>query len=318
MSSIKTDEVDASSSLASSEDDGVAMCYLCLGGGVDDEDGQPLRRDCACRGTDAGFVHFSCLTEYASSQSKQARTINEFRDPWETCPGCHQCYQNELGIDIATKFVSFVRRQYPRDTRMQLETLHVKLRALYSMFDVLQPVQKRELGVTANVLLSLIDRIMKEISRPLPRRYSEFEASAYYTHGQIALKEGTDESARRAVVHFENQLKVNEAVGDNEGIATAKGNIAYAKYFFEDGNTDELLTTYQELYELRVAELGDEHEHTIKSGKNYAIRLQKVDRGDEARELLTKLLATSRQVLGPHHNTTKEVESTQQHANTQG
>jgi hypothetical protein len=33
------------------------------------------------------------------------------------------------------------------------------------------------------------------------------------------------------------------------------------------------------------------------------------NRGVEARELLTKLLGTSKRVLGPHHNMTKEVES---------
>jgi len=33
--------------------------------------------------------------------------------------------------------------------------------------------------------------------------------------------------------------------------------------------------------------------------------------GGEARELLTELLATSKQVLGPHHNTTKEVAAEQ-------
>jgi len=109
----------------------------------------------------------------------------------------------------------------------------------------LQPVQKREAGVTANVLLSLIDRMKGDVSS-LPIRYSQIEAYAYNTHGRIALDEGTDESARRAVVHFGNELQVNKAVGDNEGIAAAKGNI---------------LTTYQELYDLRVAELGDEHEH---------------------------------------------------------
>jgi hypothetical protein len=66
------------------------------------------------------------------------------------------------------------------------------------MFDVLQPVQKRELGVTANVLLSLVDRIMKEISPPLPRRYSQMKAEAYNVNGRIALDEGSEESARRA------------------------------------------------------------------------------------------------------------------------
>jgi hypothetical protein len=61
------------------------------------------------------------------------------------------------------------------------------------------------------------------------------------------------------------------------------------------------------LYEIRVAEFGEENEYTIISGKNYAIDLHKAKRRGEAMELLTKLLATSKQVLGPHHNITKEV-----------
>ena len=38
--------------------------------GFIDDDGQPRRRDCACRGTDAGFVHFSCLMKYVEIKSK--------------------------------------------------------------------------------------------------------------------------------------------------------------------------------------------------------------------------------------------------------
>ena len=56
--------------------------------------------------------------------------MNEFRDLCTNCPSCHQEYQNELGIDIASKFVSFVRRQYPKDTQLQVESLDVKLGAL--------------------------------------------------------------------------------------------------------------------------------------------------------------------------------------------
>ena len=42
--------------------------------------------------------------------------------------------------------------------------------------------------------------------------YSFFEAvDADSIFGRSALKEGTKESARRAVVHFENQLEVSEA-----------------------------------------------------------------------------------------------------------
>jgi hypothetical protein len=289
-------------------DDNVAVCYLCLDGGADEAD-QPLRRDCACRGTDAGFVHLSCLAAYAETKSKQTNDMNEFRDPWLNCPSCHQEYQNEFRIDIATEFVLFVRQQYPRNTQMEVESLYVKLRALDNMFGRLQPMRMRETEDTATVLLSLIDRIKTDASLLL-RRYSLMEAFAFHVHGWIALAEGTEESARRAVTHFENQLEVNEAIGDAEGIATAKSNIAIAKSKYEDdNNNEELMKASQKLYELRVAKFGEDHEYTILAGKNYAIDLHKANRGDEARDLLTKLLATSKQVLGPHHNTTKDVES---------
>jgi hypothetical protein len=161
------DDGVATSSLASGEKE--AVCYLCLDGGADEAD--PLRRDCACRGTDARFVHLSCLTKYAAAKSIQALKTNQFREPWVICPSCHQDYQNELSIDIATNFVLFVLRQYPDDTQRQVESLDVKLSAFDSMFERLHPVQKKEAGVTANVLLSLIDRMKNE--SPLTRRCSQ-------------------------------------------------------------------------------------------------------------------------------------------------
>jgi hypothetical protein len=284
-----------------------AVCYFCLHA-VDDA-GQHVRRDCACRGTDAGFVHLACLTKYAAAKSNEAVDMNEFREPWTVCPGCHQFYQNDFAVDIASKFGSFVRRQYPDDTKRQVEALYLKLRALDNMFGRLQPVQKKEVGVTANVLLSLIGRMKADVS-PLPIRYSQFESTAYNAHGRIALDEETEESARRAVVHFEKSLQVCKAIGDDEGIAMSKNNIALAKSKCDDGNNnEELLKVSKELYELRIAEYGEEHKYTIRAGKNYAINLRKANRGEEARELLTKLLATSKQILGSHHNTTKEIES---------
>jgi hypothetical protein len=235
--------------------------------------------------------------------------MNQFVNPWLDCPSCHQEYQNEFAVDIANEFVSFVRRQYPRDTQKQVESLHAKLAALSSMFERLQPVQKREAGVIANLLLSLIDRIKGDVS-PLPIRYSQFMGFAYTTHGHIALDEGTEESARRAVTHFENQLAVNKAIGFARGIATAKINIAIAKSKYESGsNNEELLKASRELYELRIAELGEEHEDTIIAGRHYAFNLRNANHGDEASELLTKLLVMSKQVLGSDHKTTKKVEN---------
>ena len=100
------------------------------------------------------------------------------------------------------------------------------------------PVQKREYGVTANVLLSLIDRMKGDISS-LSRRYSQIEAHVYGVHGRIALNEGTEESARRAVVHFENELELNESIGFADGIVYASINIYIAKSKYEVGGNQE-------------------------------------------------------------------------------
>jgi hypothetical protein len=104
------------------------------------------------------------------------------------------------------------------------------------MFGRLQPVQNGEVGVTANVLISLIDRM--RVVAPLSIRFLSFEAYAYHAHGRIALYEGTDESARRSVAQFEKCLEVNEAIGDAGGIATAKTYIAYETSKYESGNNN--------------------------------------------------------------------------------
>ena len=48
---------------------------------------------------------------------------------------------------------------------------------------------------------------------------------------------------------------MNEAIGDDDGIATAKRNKALARSKYEGDNTVELLNANQELNELRVSEL---------------------------------------------------------------
>jgi hypothetical protein len=222
-------------------------------------------------------------------------------------------YQNELAIDIANKFVSFVREKYPKNTQSQVESLQVKLRALNSMLYRLRPVQKAEAGITANVLLSLIDRMKGHVlplPLPLQIRYSQFEANTHAIHGQIALYEGTEESARRAVVHFQRSLVKYESISFVEGVASAKSNIASAKSAYKgQRNNEELLRALHEVYEFSISEYGEKNEHTIHAGAAYAVQLQNCNRGDEGIELLMKLLATSKRVLGPDHITTKEIEA---------
>ncbi len=105
-----------------------ASCWICLHEDADDS-GQPIRRDCSCRG-DSGWVHLSCLIQYAETKSegwikKNGEMYwgtgmlaggvidNEARktDPWMVCPNCRQHYISQFSIDIIDGKVTFVKKR---------------------------------------------------------------------------------------------------------------------------------------------------------------------------------------------------------------
>lgn len=114
------------------------------------------------------------------------------------------------------------------------------------------------------------------------------------------------------MTRFQNKLKVCEAIDDYEVAATAKRNIAHAKSECNSGiNLEEAVKASKELYAKElydkcINKYGEEDDDTIiYAGKICAAQLRKANRGDEAIELLTKLLTTSIQVFGSDHNITK-------------
>jgi hypothetical protein len=142
----------------------------------------------------------------------------EFRKPWRVCPSCNQFYQNELAIDIASKFVSFVRRQYPRDQR-QVESLHTKLNALDSMFERLQ----------RNCKCAAISDWSYESSRTFDKALFR-NWSIHIQHSWLyCYRWGIGRECKEGGCPLCKSTGVNDAIGDAEGIATAKGNIAVAR-----------------------------------------------------------------------------------------
>jgi len=72
-----------------------------------------------------------------------------------------------------------------------------------------------------------------------PLLYTQMETHAYNSHGRMALNEGTEESTRRAVAHWQTSLELNDSIGNIEGIAAVKVQIAKAKSNYESGNNNE-------------------------------------------------------------------------------
>ncbi len=70
----------------------------------------------------------------------------------------------------------------------------------------------------------------------------------------------------------------------------------------------ERLKQLQTIYDIDINLYGDVSKCTIKFGMNLAISLWHTKCRIKAKILMTKLASTSKQVLGPEHNTTKLVE----------
>jgi len=293
-----------------------AACWMCFGEGPD-ESGQPLRRDCSCRGPSAGFVHVSCLVEYAESKSRQHddndSDLNEFVSPWRFCPTCCQPYENELATELATRFETFAENEYPNDPLKHLEALYLKLQSLRRRRRSLRPRQMEEAKSIPNKMLSVL-KDMKTSNHSLSLRAREAEARTYNSLGLFAFEEGTKQSLEKAMEHFETFRDISESIGSTLGVTYAETNLALAKSNYKKDNnasTEEC----QELYKRCVDAFGKGNPHSIQTGVNLAVSLRKANRTIEAQGLLKMISATSKQVHGPNHKLTKKAESVLQRCN---
>ena len=62
-------------------DDDDPCCFICLGG-TDEESGEPLTRECSCRGT-MGYVHRSCLVNYLEEKKKKRSILVKPLTVWK-------------------------------------------------------------------------------------------------------------------------------------------------------------------------------------------------------------------------------------------
>lgn len=66
-------------------------CWICAEGSSRTRSRSKLIRGCACRGTDAGFAHLSCLVQAAKHDE----------DCWDVCPTCKQDFTGDVRLGLA-------------------------------------------------------------------------------------------------------------------------------------------------------------------------------------------------------------------------
>jgi len=292
----------------------VPHCWICHEEDTN-ELGEPLRRDCSCRG-DSGFAHLSCLVEYAKHQTNHCdgRDFSILRTIWKECPCCNQPYQNELGVELATELVSYVEEQHPDNKGMLVTALNEKLMSLERMDkkNRCTPPIQQEAKYIANKTLSMFD-LMKAEENPLLNKVKHIEPKVYNCLGRVALEDGTKEGAQEALAHFEKYRDLSILLRLKESVAAAEYNISVAKEECDVSsmNIEKKVEQLQKVYYMQHKKHGEGAIYTLTSGASLASNLLKADRLVEAESLLLKLGEVSKRVHGADHSVTEKIYSVQ-------
>ena len=205
--------------------------------------------------------------------------------------------------------MAFVGRRYSRNTHTYVYLIalnvncinHVNSKGRYGQYQAKQ---------IAEEMLSIVKQYLNKSENRVKKDILTFGVSAMEILGNIALKEGTEESVKQAVKHFEMALHLISTFSLNGHYDTSgiKNIMAVAKSRYEKVNPEEKLIHARELYENRVKKYGQEDINTIRSGIVLARSLKYTRHGIEAERLVKKLIAVSKRVHGPDHAITKRAE----------
>ena len=306
---------------------GDVRCWICLDEGPD-ESGNGLVRDCSCRGH-SGYAHVSCLVQYGEKTTTHRIKDNEIHGIstlWTNCPNCLTRYNNDVAMELANQYVSFVERQCKEgwggaalgrgwQLMLHLEALNQKLFTL-QVSDGRNTREEEIVQVVENVLSIIRD--VKSTDESLREQFRYDEAYALSVLGRIHGQKGTAESFAEALTCYRKSRELYASMERTEGVLLdIECNMARAKFWREKfsparGNYAEAKNEYAEtatqLYEFVCEEYGQDAYQTIRAGVACADALDVTHRGIEAERLYQKLLIISRQTHGPGNQTTESIE----------
>ena len=171
-----------------------------------DDSGQPLRRDCSCRGSDSGYGHVSCIIKYAKEKSM----VSNSSEPWSTCPNCNQKYQHDLAFDLADAALSYIEQRCPRNSkeRMECDVLTVdspliKIEAIQTNNNCkTDPSLRAEGKRNATKLLSLVDKVKSRDNRNYAGMLEECQAKTHMAMADFHSMDKTEDGYREAIKYY--------------------------------------------------------------------------------------------------------------------
>ncbi|KAL7540279.1 hypothetical protein ACHAWF_006636 [Thalassiosira exigua] len=319
---------------ASSSTPSSAACWICLDEGPDDKEGNSLVRECAYRGDSAGFVHSSCLVQYADSKSRDEVKkllatgefdIHQFQRYWVNCPNCLQLYGENLLRDMANAFCSRAQKKMflspGIDGRIDnsffmIIALHCKLRFVLEP----DPRNVQEGKVVASLLSSLMDNYDKGGSVSFGRYLQTVESDIQFSRGMFVLV-SSRESGDNCIG---KSMEISESIGDSASALQAKmiqhvcvnnkktapneGAMTAAKAMGAWGRHGCDLQLARKCHEDNLNKCGENHASSINSSMVLCMALMQDHHFIEGERLMRKCVSISRRLLGANYKTTKDAE----------
>jgi hypothetical protein len=301
-----------------------AVCWICLEGGGADDAGKPIVRDCACRGSDAGFAHMSCIIGYAEQKSAQATLSSELITPWKNCPICKKSYQNDLAIFLAEAFVSFAERKYDypgntlSDKILVMEALKLQILSIRSMASLSKKRVRLELAMKIPIpirkMMGLSDRAIEEHGMKgwvhMDHSTCEFKgycivcsfkAYGYVCLGQMYILDTNKENESIEIGYYDKARDIYNSVGLELKSTEMSELIRNAMAKYKGDDAPEQLEYLNKQYHFALQKYGEKAEITLTAGISYAFNLLSVNRSIEAERIMTKVAGTSLQIYGQGH-----------------
>ena len=250
----------------------------------------------------------------------------DFLRPWEKCPNCLQYYQNDLAVHIADAFLSFAKNTYDypgnqlEDKMKVMEALRRQIGSNLSAATGRETMDaKDKIENLIHKLLAMVDQAKEEhdmggwaLMAPTTYEFKRykfisliFEAFGYQNLAQIYVLDQSEEGTKTQIDYYSRARAIYDAFGYEAESKQMTENIHRVRA--ESGGDKGLsLKVEKNIYQTMLERKGQNAEETILFGYNYAISLIQNNHSIEAERLLTKLVATSRQVYGEDHRCTRK------------
>ena len=151
-----------------------APCWICLEDGPDD-DGEPLVRDCACRGETSAGYHLSCIIDYAKVKANKAidlrekkqKVVGNVHHPWQFCPNCKQPYMGAVSLQLAEALLEHTNH-LPESHYIRFQARRVHLDTCYclSFQSSISPRHRdyRSIEIHAKAILQILEENSSELA----------------------------------------------------------------------------------------------------------------------------------------------------------